>query len=80
MTSVRLSYSSVQADSNKITISNLPKDQYVQMCIDENACTLKNGTTRYDQSSTNSYSMPKKYWPILYTNLLHKMGHYFLDI
>ena len=25
------------------------------------------------------YSMSKKYWPILYSNLLHKMGLYFLD-
>ena len=25
------------------------------------------------------YYMFRKYWPILYSKLLHKMGHYFLD-
>ena len=25
------------------------------------------------------YCMSKKQWPFLYSNLLHKMGHYFLE-
>ena len=31
-------------------------------------------------SAKCGYCMSKKSWPILYSNLINKMGHYFLDI
>ena len=47
----------------------MTKEQYIEV----------QQTKNYDIVSKLLYYMSKKYWLILYSKLLHKKSHYFLD-